>query len=51
VSWIDTPAAAYAEAGDFKRALPFEEQALRTGPPGESDQKEIRERIALHKQC
>jgi tetratricopeptide (TPR) repeat protein len=49
-SWIDTLAAAYAEAGDFKRALELEEQALRTGHPGESDQKEMRERIALYKQ-
>lgn len=49
-SWIDTLAAAYAEAGDFKRALEFEEQALRTGPPGQADQKGIRERIALYRQ-
>jgi hypothetical protein len=49
-AWIDTLAAAYAEVGDFKRAVDFEEQALRTGPPGESDQKEIRERIAMYKQ-
>ncbi|HWX19148.1 MAG TPA: hypothetical protein VN578_04480 [Candidatus Binatia bacterium] len=43
-------AATCAEAGDFKHALEFEEQALRTGSPGESEQKEIRERIALYKQ-
>jgi hypothetical protein len=48
--WIDTLAAAYAETGDFKRAVQFEEQALRTGIPPESDQKEMRERLSLYKQ-
>ena len=49
-NWIDTLAAAYAEAGDFKRAIELEEQALRTGNPSEPDQKQMRERIALYKQ-
>ncbi len=49
-NWIDTLAAACAEAGDFKRAIELEEQALRTGNPPESLQKEMRERIALYKQ-
>ena len=48
--WIDTLAAAYAETGDFKRAVQFEEQALRTGLPPESNQKEMRERLSLYKQ-
>jgi len=48
--WIDTLAAAYAEAGDFKRAVGFEEQAMRTGNPPESDQKEMRDRLSLYKQ-
>jgi hypothetical protein len=47
---IDTLAAAYAEAGDFKRAIEFQEQALRTGNPTESEQNGMRERIALYKQ-
>jgi tetratricopeptide (TPR) repeat protein/predicted small secreted protein len=49
-NWIDTLAAAYAEAGDFKRAIGFEEQALRTGKPSEPEQKEMRDRILLFKQ-
>ena len=48
--FIDTLAAAYAEAGDFKRAIEFQEQALRTGDPGESKQKMMRERLSLYKQ-
>jgi hypothetical protein len=48
--WIDTLAAAYAESGDFKSAIEFEEQALRTGNPSESDQKEMQERLSLYKQ-
>ena len=47
--YIDTLAAAYAEAGDFKRAVEFQEQALRTGNPSELEQKVMRERIALFK--
>ena len=40
----------YAEAGDFKRGIEFEEQALNAGHPTAADQKEIRERISLCKQ-
>lgn len=47
--WIDTLAAAYAEVGDFKRASEFEEKALRTGNPLESDQREMRDRLSLYK--
>jgi tetratricopeptide (TPR) repeat protein len=47
-SWIDTLAAACAEAGDFNQAMKWEEQALRTGQPTASDQKGMRERIALY---
>jgi hypothetical protein len=50
-SWIDTLAAGHAESGDFKSALQFEEQALRTGNPSESDQAEMQERLALYKQA
>ena len=49
-AYIDTLAAAYAEAGDFKLAIQFGEQALRTHQPGESDQKEIQARVELYKQ-
>jgi hypothetical protein len=47
---IDTLAAAYAEAGDFKRAIEFQGQALRTGNPSESEQKEMRERLSLYEE-
>jgi tetratricopeptide (TPR) repeat protein len=47
---IDTLAAAYAEAGDFKRAIEFQEQALRTGNPTEVDRKAMRERLSLYQQ-
>jgi hypothetical protein len=49
-NWIDTLAAAYAEAGDFERAIKFEEQAFRTGHPTESDRKDMRARISLYRQ-
>ncbi|MGA2656464.1 MAG: hypothetical protein ABSH34_02990 [Verrucomicrobiota bacterium] len=49
-SWVDTLAAACAEAGDFNRAIEFEEQALRPGQPSEPDQKDMRDRILLFKQ-
>jgi tetratricopeptide (TPR) repeat protein len=49
-SWIDTLAAARAESGDFQRAIQFEEQALRTGNPPESEEKAMRERLSLYKQ-
>jgi hypothetical protein len=49
-SYIDTLAAAYAEAGDFKRAVEFQEQALRTGLPPERDLKNMQARLSLYKQ-
>jgi tetratricopeptide (TPR) repeat protein len=49
-NWIDTLAAAYAEGGDFKRAIQFEEQALRTGKPAEPEQEGMRGRVLLFKQ-
>lgn len=49
-NWIDTLAAAYAESGDFQRAIQFQEQALRTGNPPDSDRKEMQDRLALYKQ-
>jgi tetratricopeptide (TPR) repeat protein len=47
-NWIDTLAAACAEAGDFKHAIEFEHQALRTGKPTESDRKGMQERMLLY---
>ncbi len=49
-NWIDTLAAAWAEAGDFKRAIKFQEQALRTGSPSDSEGKDMRERLSMYKQ-
>jgi hypothetical protein len=48
--FIDTLAAAYSEAGDFERAIGFQERALRTGDSTESEDKRMRERLALYKQ-
>jgi len=48
--FIDTLAAAYAEAGDFKHAVEFQERALRTGNPTASEQKRMRERLSLYEQ-
>jgi hypothetical protein len=48
--FVDTLAAAHAEAGDFKRAMEFQEKAMRTGNPGESEQESMRERLSLYKQ-
>lgn len=47
--FIDTLAAAFARAGDFKRAIEFQERALRTGDPTESQQNGMRERLSLYK--
>ncbi len=49
-SWIDTLAAAYAEAGDFKRAIKFQQQALRMSGSSESEQKDMRQRLSLYQQ-
>jgi tetratricopeptide (TPR) repeat protein len=47
---IDTLAAAYAEPGDFQRAIEFQEQALHASSSPEPRQKAMRERLALYKQ-
>jgi hypothetical protein len=47
---IDTLAAAYAEAGDFKHAIQHQQQALRTGHPTASEQKDMRERISIYQE-
>ncbi|MBA2435772.1 MAG: tetratricopeptide repeat protein [Chthoniobacterales bacterium] len=46
--YIDTLAAAYAETGDFKNAIKFEEKAIRKG--GREDTKSAQERLALYQQ-
>ncbi|MGE5137870.1 MAG: hypothetical protein ACM3JD_00285, partial [Rudaea sp.] len=48
--WIDTLAAACAEAGDFKRAVRYQKQALRTGTPSDSQRNAMRARAALYEQ-
>jgi tetratricopeptide (TPR) repeat protein len=47
---IQTLAAACAETGDFKRAIEYENQALRTGNPTEADVHLAEERISFYKQ-
>jgi len=47
--WIDTLAAAYAEAGDFQRAIEFEERALQTGTATEPERREMQKRLALYR--
>jgi hypothetical protein len=49
-NWIDTLAAAYAETGDFTRAIEFEELALRAGDLNASERKEMQGRFLLYKQ-
>lgn len=48
--FIDTLAAAYAEAGDFKRAIEFQERALRASDSTESQRTGMQERLALYNQ-
>jgi tetratricopeptide (TPR) repeat protein len=48
--YIDTLAAAYAEAGDFKRAVEFQERALRTANRTNSERQPMRERLSLYRQ-
>ncbi|HZM02613.1 MAG TPA: hypothetical protein VFC44_06285 [Candidatus Saccharimonadales bacterium] len=48
--FIDTLAAACAEAGDFKHAIQFEKQALRTGRLTDSEQKEMQERLSIYQE-
>lgn len=45
---IDTLAAAYAEAGDFKRAVEFENKAIALMKPGSDDVKAARSRLELY---
>lgn len=49
-NFIDTLAAAWAEAGDFEKAVGFQKRALMTGEPPEAAQKEMRERLVSYRQ-
>ena len=46
--YIDTLAAAYAEAGDFESAIRYEEQAISTHDASESQSTEMQKRRALY---
>lgn len=48
--YIDTLAAAYAETGDFKQAVDFQEQALSKDKLEEGEAKEMRGRLVLYKE-
>lgn len=48
--WIDTLAAAYAESGDFRRAVELQERAIRLGNAPESEQQAMQERLSLYKE-
>jgi len=47
-SRVDTLAAAFAEAGDFKQAIKFQEQALEFDDANEKERKEMQNRLALY---
>lgn len=47
--YIDTLAAAYAEAGDFVKAVQFQEQALAKTKKTEVSRNEMEERLSLYK--
>jgi tetratricopeptide (TPR) repeat protein len=47
---LDTLAAAYAEAGDFERAVATAEQAIAAARPDSALAGELRQRLALYKQ-
>lgn len=49
-NFIDTLAAAWAEAGDFESAVRFQGRALVTGEPPEAARKEMRERLAMYQE-
>ena len=47
--WIDTLAAAYAEAGDWENAIRRQDQAIEMGTK-DRDRQEWRDRLELYKQ-
>lgn len=48
--WIDTLAAAFAEAGDFEQATAYQEKALSAEGITEDDRREMLERLSLYRQ-
>jgi tetratricopeptide (TPR) repeat protein len=48
--WIDTLAAAFAEAGDFKNAVKYEKQAMDMNGVRDNDRKEMQRRLSLYEQ-
>jgi tetratricopeptide (TPR) repeat protein len=48
--YIDTLAAAYAETGDFDRAVKYQEQALKMAPEQNEQLQEAKQRLELYKQ-
>lgn len=48
-AYIDTLAAAYAEAGDFERAVQCQEKAIALAPPSYSRIQHFRERLTLYR--
>lgn len=48
--WIDTLAAAYAEAGDFDQAIKYEKQALNDSSLSAKEREQREKRLALFQQ-
>lgn len=47
---INTLAAAYAEAGDFEKAIAYQSQVLSTDQVSEDDRNDMRQRLSLYRQ-
>jgi tetratricopeptide (TPR) repeat protein len=48
--WIDTLAAAYAEAGDFEEAIKYQKQAMNMKEVTENDFKNMQRNLSLYEQ-
>lgn len=49
-AFINTLAASYAETSDFKKAIEFQERALRTGKPTQVEQDRMKRRLEMYRQ-